>query len=306
MLLQATEAALLAYLTPPTALTDSTQAADNTTRGEHAPVSSARAVRVVVTATQGSVPRDQGTWMAVLDDGASTLLGTIGGGRLEFDAIAHAQDLLRGTATDTQRRYPLGPSLGQCCGGVVDLRFELHSANTTHALRQSFASERSHHPSVALFGGGHVGQAIARALAPLPVQLQWIDSREGVFPSAQGLGLDAWPEHISVDHSEPVQDAVRSLTPQSSVLIMSFSHAEDLDIVIRCLQRQRERGDLPFVGLIGSKTKWATFRHRLEARGFSDTEIAHVTCPIGLPGIQGKEPAVIAASVVGQLLAVGG
>jgi xanthine dehydrogenase accessory factor len=292
MLLQATEAALLAHLAPRRTQTGTTTAL----AGE------ARAVRVVVTATQGSVPRDAGTWMAVIDDAGPTLLGTIGGGRLEFDAIAHAQALLQGTNSDTTRRYPLGPSLGQCCGGVVDLRFELHDANTAATLRQTFASERSSHAPVALFGGGHVGQAIARALAPLPVQLQWIDSREGVFPSAQGLGLDAWPSHISTDHSEPVQDAVRGLTPQSSVLIMSFSHAEDLDIVIHCLQRQRERGDLPFVGLIGSKTKWATFRHRLEARGFSSAEINHITCPIGLPTIQGKEPAVIAASVVAQLL----
>jgi xanthine dehydrogenase accessory factor len=83
---------------------------------------------------------------------------------------------------------------------------------------------------------------------------------------------------------------------------MSFSHAEDLDVVARCLRRQRVRGDLPFVGLIGSKSKWAAFRHRLEARGFSAEEIAQVRCPIGVPGIRGKEPAVIAAAVVAQLL----
>ena len=83
---------------------------------------------------------------------------------------------------------------------------------------------------------------------------------------------------------------------------MSFSHAEDLDIVAACLRRQRERGDLAFIGLIGSKTKWATFRHRLEARGFTGAELARVTCPIGLPGITGKEPEVIAVSVAAQLL----
>ena len=83
---------------------------------------------------------------------------------------------------------------------------------------------------------------------------------------------------------------------------MSFSHAEDLDVVAACLRRQRERGDLPYIGLIGSKTKWAVFRHRLEARGFSAAELAHVTCPIGLPGIRGKEPGVIAVSVAAQIL----
>ncbi|RYG08033.1 MAG: xanthine dehydrogenase accessory protein XdhC, partial [Burkholderiales bacterium] len=107
------------------------------------------------------------------------------------------------------------------------------------------------------------------------------------------------------EHSDPVQGAVPGLAPQSRVLIMSFSHAEDLDIVAECLKRQRERGDLPYIGLIGSKTKWATFRHRLQARGFSDQELAHITCPIGLPGITGKEPEVIAVSVAAQLLLMG-
>jgi xanthine dehydrogenase accessory factor len=85
---------------------------------------------------------------------------------------------------------------------------------------------------------------------------------------------------------------------------MSFSHAEDLDVVAACLKRRREHDDLPFVGLIGSKTKWATFRHRLEQRGFSSAELERITCPIGIPGITGKQPEVIAASVVAQLLLV--
>jgi xanthine dehydrogenase accessory factor len=86
------------------------------------------------------------------------------------------------------------------------------------------------------------------------------------------------------------------------VLIMSFSHAEDLDIVAACLRRLRERGDLPYVGLIGSRTKWATFRHRLQERGFAEEELARITCPIGIPGITGKQPEVIAVAVAAQLL----
>jgi xanthine dehydrogenase accessory factor len=104
------------------------------------------------------------------------------------------------------------------------------------------------------------------------------------------------------EHSEPVQAAVAGLAPQSRVLIMSFSHAEDLDVVAACLTRQRAQADLPFVGLIGSKTKWAAFSHRLRARGFTPAELAHITCPIGVPGITGKEPEVIAVAVAAQLL----
>jgi xanthine dehydrogenase accessory factor len=107
---------------------------------------------------------------------------------------------------------------------------------------------------------------------------------------------------VQTEHSDPVQGAVPGLPAGARVLIMSFSHAEDLDIVAACLQRQRERADLPFIGLIGSHTKWATFRRRLAERGFSEGELDQVTCPIGLPGITGKAPEVIAASVVAQLL----
>ena len=99
--------------------------------------------------------------------------------------------------------------------------------------------------------------------------------------------------------------AVADLAPQSRVLIMSFSHAEDLDIVAACLLRQRAQADLPFIGLIGSKTKWATFRHRLEAKGFTPEELAHVTCPIGIDGIHDKRPEVITVAVAAQLLRMG-
>jgi xanthine dehydrogenase accessory factor len=150
---------------------------------------------------------------------------------------------------------------------------------------------------VALFGGGHVGQALVDVLANLPFAVEWIDSRDGIFPTAV-------PDNVHCEHSEPVQAAVAGLAPQSRVLIMSFSHAEDLDIVAACLARQRAHGDLPYIGLIGSQTKWATFRHRLEARGFSAAELAHITCPIGVPGIHDKRPEVIAVAVAAQLLQV--
>jgi len=104
------------------------------------------------------------------------------------------------------------------------------------------------------------------------------------------------------EHSDPVHHAVPDLAPGTRVVIMSFSHAEDLEVVAACLARQRQQGDLPYVGLIGSATKWATFRHRLQARGFTEAELDHVTCPIGVPGIRGKEPEVIAVAIAAQLL----
>ena len=257
------------------------------------------AVLVQVQATQGSAPRDAGTWMAVF---VSEVIGTIGGGHLEFQAIERARGMLAsgspselGVPPQKQvehQRFALGPSLGQCCGGVVQLQFEGVSAADIPALSQRLTAGRM---PVALFGGGHVGHALAEVLARLPVALHWIDSRGGIFPAHL-------TPNLVCEHSEPVQDAVKDLAPGARVLIMSFSHAEDLDILAQCLLRQRTRADLPFIGLIGSKTKWATFKHRLEARGFSAEELAHVTCPIGVPGVEGKEPEVIAVAVAAQLL----
>ena len=246
------------------------------------------AMLVTVQSLEGSGPREPGAWMAVAAD---RVVGTIGGGHLEWDAIARARALLPAGAPEVQR-YALGPSLGQCCGGVVHLAFApLRPADLPRLQQQA---QRARRP-LALFGGGHVGQAIVRLLGDLPFAVHWIDSRDGVFPAQV-------PGNVSCEHSEPVHAAVPSLAGGSQVLVMSFSHAEDLDVVAACLKRRRERADLPFIGLIGSRTKWATFRHRLAERGFAAEELDAVHCPIGLPGIAGKQPAVIAVGVVAQLL----
>lgn len=257
---------------------------------------------VEVMDSRGSVPRERGAWMAVFAD---RVAGTIGGGHLEFDAIDRARSLLRGwatpgeqgsqggqVATEHQHRYPLGPSLGQCCGGVVMLRFVLVPQGRMNMLRERLQPPRD---CVALFGAGHVGHALVRLLCNLPYRVMWVDSRDSVFPEEEH-------ELVQCEYSDPVQSAVADLPAGSQVLIMSFSHAEDLEVVAQCLGRQRQHGDLPYVGLIGSATKWATFRRRLRERGFSDAELDHVTCPIGVPGIKGKEPEVIAVAVAAQLL----
>jgi xanthine dehydrogenase accessory factor len=244
---------------------------------------------ITVHGSRGSVPREKGAWMAVFAAGA---VGTIGGGHLEFQATAQARQRLSDGSGEALVRFALGPSLGQCCGGEVQLRFEPVTAADSAALRQRLTVEL---PPLALFGGGHVGHALVQVLARLPLNVTWIDSRDEIFPASL-------PSNIACRHSDPVQAAVAELAPESRVLIMSFSHAEDLDVVAACLTRQRRQADLPYIGLIGSKTKWATFGHRLAARGFSAPELAHVTCPIGVAGISGKQPEVIAVAVAAQIL----
>lgn len=250
------------------------------------------AVLVTVQAHRGSVPREEGAWMAVF---AGHCVGTVGGGHLEWQALQEARRLLQAGTAPYTLGYPLGPSLGQCCGGEVQLRYECLSASDLPELQQRWAQQMARWPLVALFGAGHVARALVRLLQTLPMRLHWVDSRDEVFPRDL-------PAHVVCEHSQPVHGAVADLPAGAHVLIMSFSHAEDLDVVAACLQRQRLRGDLALIGLIGSRTKWAVFSRRLMARGFSAQELAQVTCPIGLAGIVGKAPEVIAVSVAAQLL----
>jgi xanthine dehydrogenase accessory factor len=258
-------------------------------------LTSAPAVLVRVKGHRGSVPREADAWMAVF---AQSCLGTVGGGQLEWQAIAQARTLLDDPpSAPLVMRYALGPSMGQCCGGEVHLSYERVDAADVPALRQQFDAARARWPWLVLFGGGHVGAALVRLLASLPVQVQWIDSRDGIFPRQLS-------DNVVSELSEPVQLAVPLMPARALVLIMSFSHAQDLDLVAACLSRQRQNADLGWIGLIGSQSKWATFRHRLAQRGFTEAEMARVQCPIGLPGIRGKQPEVIAVSVAAQVLQV--
>jgi len=251
------------------------------------------AMAVRVRSVQGSGPREVGAWMAV---SAHRSVGTVGGGHLEFEAIRLAREALASAQAAPvqafEHRFALGPSLGQCCGGVVVLGFE---AFTEQDLPRLQAQALAQAKPVALFGGGHVGKALIEVLGRLPLSVQWIDSRDEIFPAHV-------PPHVRCEHSDPVQQAVWDLPAGCHVLMMSFSHAEDLDILAQCLLRVRQQQDLPYIGLIGSDTKWATFRHRLEAKGFGPADFARVTCPIGISGIEGKQPEVIAVSVAAQLL----
>ena len=244
---------------------------------------------VQVESTQGSVPRERGAWMAVFGDGQ---VGTVGGGHLEWLAAERARLMLQKEEQEAQERYPLGPKLGQCCGGVVGLRFRSISAADSTALRAELAEDQA---PVAIFGAGHVGAALVQVLSNLPMHITWVDSRDAAFPSVL-------PDNVVAEHSDPIDAAVADLAPGSSVFILTHNHQHDLQITQACLQRLRNRGDLGWVGLIGSATKRASFAHRLAERGFTEAEFDRITCPIGVPGISGKEPEVIAVAAAAQLL----
>ena len=252
-----------------------------------------RAVVVEVVEARGSAPREAGTRMLVsLRDTA----GTVGGGHLELKAIGRAREMLQaGTLAPQLEHFPLGPALGQCCGGAVTLAYAPLDADAL--ARWPVAPPRFH---LQLYGAGHVGRAIARALAPLNVLVDWIDERDEEFPAEFFEHGGPWPDHVRKVCVDAVEAEVRTAPPGGFYLVLTHQH--DLDL--RVSEAILKRGDFGFFGLIGSKTKRQRFIHRFEQRGIADEAIARMTCPIGVPGIDGKEPEVIAASVVAQLLGV--
>ncbi|MCX7659660.1 MAG: xanthine dehydrogenase accessory protein XdhC [Caldimonas manganoxidans] len=243
---------------------------------------------VSVEHTQGSAPREAGTRMLV---SACEVAGTIGGGHLEFEAIRLAREALAhpGWTAFTQR-FPLGPRLGQCCGGVVELRI----APLDEAAWRQWP-ETPPRFVLQLYGAGHVGRALVRVLETLPCQVQWIDEREDAFPPDIPLSTAACIERLCVDS---VEAEVARAPANACFLVMTHQHDLDLRITEAILRR----GDFRYFGLIGSKTKRSRFEHRLIQRGIAPQALARMRCPIGVPGIEGKSPEVIAVAVAAELL----
>jgi xanthine dehydrogenase accessory factor len=231
-------------------------------------------VLVTVLAVRGSTPREAGCKMVVTEDAAH---GTIGGGNLEFQSIALARTMLAGGGpVPLVREFPLGPDLGQCCGGHASVLFEAIRPATLH---------------MALFGAGHVGRALVRLLGTLDCRVQWIDSRDNVFPATL-------PANVATLLDPAPVERVGKLPAGAFVLVMTHDHSLDFELVAAALPRT----DLPYVGLIGSETKRARFVSRLRRAGLTAEAIRRLVCPIGVEGAGGKAPAEIAIAVAAQLL----
>jgi xanthine dehydrogenase accessory factor len=259
------------------------------------------AMVVCVDNIKGSTPRGIGTRMLVC---GGEVDGTIGGGHLEWQAIDLARHALQETAqagAPWTRTFPLGPTLGQCCGGVVTLRF---SWLDEHVLTAWVLPAPRFH--LELHGAGHVGQAIVRLLVDLDCTVRWIDERgeDASLLDAQQPGLPSadtlaqLPPHIQWLSTDAAEHDVADAPAGACHLVLTHRHDLDLRIIHAVLQR----GDFAFAGLIGSQTKRARFLHRLAEQGIDPDTLSRLTCPIGLPGMGGKEPAVIAIAVVAQLL----
>jgi xanthine dehydrogenase accessory factor len=283
---------------------------------------------------EGSSPRESGARMVVRPSGAFN--GTIGGGALEWEALEAARAALAaGRGAPVRRTVSLGPDLAQCCGGRVQWLIETFDARDTAELAALAAAERAGSfvaearkgadgrlersilpwpggegaeiellpdgalrerffdasTKLMLFGAGHVGRALVLALAPLPFKTRWIDPRREAFPERA-------PSNVTMVHSEEPARELAAAPDGGQILVMTHSHPLDLAITAEALSQRR----FSFVGLIGSATKRARFLSQMRAAGLTEETLARLVCPIGLPGVEGKEPAVIAAAIAAQLL----
>lgn len=250
-----------------------------------------RCALVSVIATRGSAPRDTDARMVVTPAGYH---GTIGGGTLEWRAIAQAQAQMNAGESRRVTAHALGPDLGQCCGGHVELATEVFTSDSLPVIRERAAREAENpfegQRTVIIVGAGHVGRALVLALAALPFRVVWIDARPDAFPGVM-------PPNAAAYAADPL--AILATAPEGSLaFVMSHSHALDLAAVDAALRNP----NIAEVGLIGSATKRARFEKRLRQANVPEGRISGLICPIGVPGIRSKLPAAIAAAVAAQIL----
>ncbi|MFO1123092.1 MAG: xanthine dehydrogenase accessory protein XdhC [Hyphomicrobiales bacterium] len=242
---------------------------------------------VTVVATRGSAPRDAGAAMVVTPEGYH---GTIGGGALEWRAIAAAQAMLGKGRVSRRTSHALGPELGQCCGGHVELLTEVFDSGSLGEIQARMARDAAQRRRIYLFGAGHVGRALVLALAPLPFEVVWVDPRPSAFPAAM-------PANVTAVAPADVPGVLDEAPEGSLVFVMTHSHALDLAIVEAALRSPA----VAHTGLIGSATKRARFTRRLGEAGIDASRIEALICPIGVSGIASKEPAMIALATAAQI-----
>ncbi len=243
-------------------------------------------VLITVAEVRGHAPREAGAKMVV---GRDETWGSVGGGNLEASAVARSREMIASGVTGPEfSEARLSPHSRnehgrQCCGGVVRLLLEPLPAR----------------PVVAVFGAGHVGFELARILSRLPIQLRLADSRGEQLDRVRLADIIDGRADVHVHHTLLGEQVLEQLPPGAHVLIMTHDHAEDFALCDAALRLPQPLGS---IGLIGSSAKWSRFQAQLADLGHAPGTIARITCPIGIPGVTGKEPAVIAVAVAAALL----
>ncbi|KAA1180131.1 xanthine dehydrogenase accessory protein XdhC [Rhizobium tropici] len=245
-------------------------------------------ILVEVTGVAGSAPRDTDAWMLVSE---RAIFATIGGGTLEYMAIDQARRALRSGLTAEPINVPLGPEIGQCCGGRVGLAFTALNPELANDLIARSDREMAARPHVYVFGAGHVGDALAAALSLAPLRVVLVDTREDELTASNvpriETCLTAMPEAV-----------VRDAPAGSSFVILTHDHALDFLIAAEALKRN----DAAYVGMIGSKTKRATFRNWLSRETGQAELFDRLICPIGGTAVKDKRPTVIATLAAAEIM----
>jgi xanthine dehydrogenase accessory factor len=246
-----------------------------------------RVIIVDITEVKGSAPRDAGAFMLVAP---ADIHGTIGGGQLEYEAIENARKLLAGAGGEPVLDIPLGPEIGQCCGGRVTLSFTFADEPARAALDARLAEDERRKPQVWVFGAGHVGRALADALTPLPFKVFVVEARE--------TELDQMTSEVHHRLSAMPESLIADIPPGSAVVIVTHDHALDFLIAREALART----DLAYIGMVGSKSKRASFLHTLDEDGIDRSVADRLVLPIGGTVVNDKRPEVIAAMTAAELL----
>ena len=245
-------------------------------------------VQVEINDAHGSTPRETGAWMLVSE---TSIFRTIGGGQLENMAIEKARQLLGSPSNElVEISIPLGPDIGQCCGGKVDLSLEILDPTRLEECATAIEQETDALPNVYIFGAGHVGNALADALLLLPVNAVLIDTRSDLLALA--------PNQIEKRLTAMPEAEVRGAKAGSAFVVLTHDHALDFLITREVLARN----DVAYVGMIGSKTKRATFNNWVRRETQKEVSTDRLNCPMGNPSLKDKRPEVIAALVAAQVI----
>jgi xanthine dehydrogenase accessory factor len=208
----------------------------------------------------------------------------------EFLAIAKARELIAENIATGALDIPLGPEIGQCCGGRVALDIRIVGSDDRAELLKRAEADDATRPHAYLFGGGHVGHALAAALALLPLRTILVETREEA--------LDDIPPEVETRLTPVPEEAIREAPPRSTFIILTHDHALDFMITAEALARD----DAAYVGMIGSKTKKATFRSWYLKNGGDESRLTRLVTPIGGADVQDKRPAVIAAMTAAEVM----
>jgi len=244
-------------------------------------------VLVEILRALGSTPRDKGAFMLI---SGKDMAGTIGGGQLEYIALDNARRMLRDDDKERQLDIALGPLIGQCCGGHVTLGLRRVNKAIAEKLRRIVADQVAQYRHVYIMGAGHVGRALAQALALLPVKTIVVDTRKDA--------LNGLPQTVETRLSALPEGEVRAAPQGSAFVVLTHDHALDFLIAREALLRC----DACYVGMIGSRSKRATFASWLEDEGQAPEDIKRLICPIGGDKVNDKRPEIIAALVVAEIL----